>query len=108
MFNSNTYNIAIFPYRMQAVALWDEATNWRVLQASAHQDIWNSFKCFENSRWGTNEKDLNRAPHGVNIFDHCAELSKQSSLDKGLLGVVIEPVRTFLAEWVSESEREPV
>ncbi len=37
---SSLRHIPLFPYRMQAVALWDEATNLRVLQASAHEDKW--------------------------------------------------------------------
>ncbi len=50
IFGSYFQKIPLFPYRMQAVALWDEATNRRVLQASAHQDIWNSLEGSGNRR----------------------------------------------------------
>ncbi len=65
--------IPLFPYRIQMVAIWEEAKIWRVLQASAHRDIWNSFEAFENMRWQRNQNDLDNVPHGVSIFDHCAE-----------------------------------
>ncbi len=108
IFDSYFQKIPLFPYRIQAIALWGEATNWRVLQASAYQDIWNSLEAFENSRWGMDENDLGNAPHGVNIFDHCAEWSKQRGAEPGSLGIVLETVRSFLAEWIAESEWEPV
>ena len=114
MFGSIDYQIPIFPYRMQMVALWDQATNWRVLQASSHQDIdnskWNasSFK-FENKN---KQRVLCYAPHPVNIFDYCAEwtveqIEKKLLRRQGSLGVVIETVRTFLAEWITANTLEP-
>ena len=108
MFESDGYNIPLFPYRMQAVALWDEATNWRVLQASAHQDICDSLQaglCFlvENE-----EKVLHHVPDRVDIFEYCTEWTKQRNLRKDSLGLVIETVRTFLAEWIARSRGEAV
>ncbi len=107
MFRSGYYKIPLFPYRMQAVALWDEATNWRVLQASAHRDIKNSLSqrpiIMRNE-----EKVLRNTPHRVNIFHHCAEWSKKHNYNKRSLGVVIETVRTFLAEWITESRAVPM
>ncbi len=106
--------LPMFPYRMQMVALWDKATNWRVLQASAHQDILRSlsylqFMEFENINV---ERVLHNAPRSVNIFDYCAkwtddQLGKISLGWKGSLGVVTETVRTFLAEWISARPRRP-
>ena len=44
----------------------------------------------------------------MNIFDYCAELYIERIECKGLLGVVIETVRMFLAEWLVTGERVPV
>ncbi len=108
MFESIVYKIPLFPYRMQAIALWDEATNWRVLQASAHQDIWISLEASKYLEIENEEKVLNDAPCGVDIFDFCAEWTTEHVPEKGSLGVVIETVRTFLAEWIAQSGRNPV
>ncbi len=103
MFKSDFREIPLFPYRMQAVALWDEASNWRVLQASAHQDIWMSLgSTLEN------ERILDNGPHKVDIFDFCAEWSMENDIDKCILGVVMETVRTFLTQWIVASGQEPV
>ncbi len=110
IFRSPFYKIPLFPYRMQAVALWEEATNWRVLQASAHQDIKNSRGHFEDREIEYEEKVLGNVRHGSNIFNYCVEWSKQrirwTGRRKGSRGVVIETVRTFLAEWIVTSGRE--
>ncbi len=107
MFESIVYEIPLFPYRMQAVALWDEATNWRVLQASAQQDIMNSLYDEVDLQLDNEEELLYNAPREVDIFEHCTEWSEKHALEKGSLGIVIETVRTFLAEWLAESEGEP-
>ncbi len=73
MFESIYYEIPLFPYRMQAVGLWDEATNWRVLQASAHQDILNSLHCGRFALVDNEEELLYDAPREVDIFEHCTE-----------------------------------
>ncbi len=91
----------LFPYRMQVVVQWDEATNWRVLQASAHQDICISLESIEDS-------EMDDSPPDFNIFDHWAELTMERIEGKGLLGVVMETVRTFLAEWLVACEHVPV
>ncbi len=108
MLESIRCNIPLFLYRMQALALWEEATSWRVLQPSAHQDIWNSIECAKLFRTENEEKVLHKPPHGVNIFDYCAEWTKQHIRSKSSLGVILETVRNFLAEWITESVREPV
>ncbi len=59
--------IPLFPYRMQAVALCDEATNWRVLQASAQFDIWISLMLGVSK-----EQILHDGPHEIDILDYCA------------------------------------
>ncbi len=110
IFKSNDYQIPIFPYRMQLVALWDEATNWRVPQASAHYDYSSALFVFE-LQTEEEHRVLKNAPHPVNIFDTCAEWTiKQLHRNEdewiGSLGVVMETVRTFLAEWVTASARE--
>ncbi len=106
-FESIDYEIPLFPYRMQAVALWEEATNWRVLQASAHQDIEHSLDCGRCIRIERDENILHNASREVDIFEYCAGWSKRHVPEKGSLGLVIETVRTFLAEWFAESEGEP-
>ncbi len=103
MFESTVAEIPLFPYRMHAVALWDEATNWRVLQASAHEDIWILLWLLDDD-----ERMLDDAPHEIDIFDYCAEWSMEHSGWRGSLGVVMETVRTFLAEWIFTSGQEPV
>ena len=74
-----------------------------MLQASAHQDILISLSHIENG-----ERILDSTSHGVNIFDYCAEWTMERSKRRGLLGVVMETVRTFLAEWIVASGRELV
>ncbi len=104
LFGGLNYQIPVFPYRMQMVALWEEATNWRVLQASAHQDI------FISDNWGDElqERVLENALYDYHIFDYCAEWAADL-LDEGLLqmrcsaGLVMETVRSFLAEWITAS-----
>ncbi len=114
IFESNGYQIPIFPYRMQMVALWDEATNWRVLQASAHQDIFNSsVNAFSLKYFNKNQKRILRnVQHPVNIFNYCTnwvieQIGKEHLGWKGSLGVVMETVRSFLAEWITECGLEP-
>ncbi len=50
---------------------------------------------------------MHNAPREVDIFEYYTEWSEQYARGKGSLGVVIERVRTFLAEWLAESEGEP-
>ncbi len=120
IFALNDYQIPIFPYRMQTVALWDKATNWRVLQASAHQDsIFSHHLLFNLKINNGNEygkRVLHNAPNPVDIFNSCSKWTIEQ-FDrrgfvwrdyrwKGLLGVVMETVRTFFAEWVTASAHE--
>ncbi len=107
MFESIELLIPLFPYRMQAVALWEEATNRRVLQASAHQDLRRSLQIPESSKM-EKERILNNVSRGVDIFDFCAEWAMEHIEEKGLLGVVLETARTFLGEWIVAGNRDPV
>ncbi len=116
MFGPFGCRIPIFPYRMQMVALWDEATNWRVLQSSARRDIENSKGHVWSLLRSGNERMqriLSNVPNSVSIFDYCAKwtvkrIDKKFFVEKGLLGVGIETVRTFFAEWISGSTQEPI
>ncbi len=112
------YQIPIFPYRMQMVALWDKATNWRVLQASAHQDIENSKDWEDKMPIDDEEQIPNNSLHQVNILDYCAKWTseriaesiiqrKRHTRVKGPAGVVMETVRTFLAEWITSNALDP-
>ncbi len=110
IFGSNDYEIPIFPYRMQMVALWEEATNWRVSQGSAHYDSSISLTLLEVQN-EEEKRALHNARHPVNIFDYCAkwtikQLGRCNDEWNVSLGVVMETVRTFLAEWVAASTRE--
>ncbi len=114
MFKPIGYQIPIFPYRMQMVALWDEATNWRVLQASAHHDndISSRYAVLLEFESENDQRILQNAPDLVNIFDYCANWTAEQIEQgfvrwKGSLGVVMETVRTFLAEWITANPREP-
>ncbi len=107
MFECTFHQIPLFPYRMQAVALWNEATNWCVLQASAHQDIYNSLLYGNPEQMEDDQEPLHDAVLDANLFDHCADRGKQLDAGQGPLGVVIETVRTFLAEWIAGSDGEP-
>ncbi len=106
LFNSDVCQIPIFPYRMQMVALWEEASNWRVLQASAHHDIYYSLSCR-----GLRTPVFEREPRPASVFDLCAELASNEQFEihqsNYFLGVVTESVRTFLAEWVTADSRTP-
>ena len=106
MFDSPYCQIPIFPYRMQMLALWEEETNWRILQASAHQDIWCSLNGTQFP-WIRKEKGV---MHSVTqqIFDSCTEWAQKRFSGKYVqLGVVMETVRTFLAEWIVANAGEP-
>ncbi len=107
IFRSDVIKIPLFPYRMQAVALWEKAANWRVLQASAHADRWMSLRRPQTRSNENEERILDIARREVNTFDYCAEWTTQRIVGRGMLGVLIETARTFLAEWIVASAREP-
>ncbi len=116
MFDNFRYQIPIFPYRMQMVALWDQATNWRVLQASAHRDIELSSYRIIDFEFDNKDKQrvLSEVSHPADIFDFFAKCTFEqleeefnSAFEKGTLGVVLETVRSFLVEWISGSTWEP-
>ncbi len=96
MFRSIGCEFPLFPYRMQAVALWDEATNWRVLQASAHHDIDFPLQFGYFDQDDNEEGLLHNFAREVNIFDFCTEWSKRQVPWKGSVGLVIETVRISL------------
>ncbi len=95
--------IPLFPYRMQAVDLWKEAKNWRVLQASAHRDIVTSLAYVDDE-----EPILGNVSDNVDIFDYSSERAGGNAYGRCSVGVVMETVRTFLGKWIISSSREPV
>ena len=101
MFEFDT-NLPMFPYRMQVIALWEQATNWRVLQASAHHDIGESMDIlFCHS--------IESKPDAVSLYDFYANISRDEysgRITPTFLGVVLETVRTFLAEWIATKVQE--
>ncbi len=107
------YNIPVFPYRVQLVYVWDEETNWRVLQASAHQDIINLLYTGFLKFGDVNVlRILRNAPAPINMFDYYSnrnteQIDQGSVTWKGSLGVVMETVRTFLVEWLVATAEKP-
>ena len=95
-------DLPMFPYRMQMIALWEQDTNWRVLQASAHCDI-DASMCIHAYL------QLESKPEAVNLFDYWSNIA-QGALERHpgpwFLGAVVETVRTFLAQWVTASAQE--
>lgn len=97
------FDIPIFPYRMQLIPLWEQDTNWRVLQATAHLDIESSMKiCLISSFEDKLEAE--------SVFDYYKNIARDKwfeSNGSAFLGVVIETVRTFLAKWLATGVEEP-
>ena len=96
-----------FPYEMEMVALWEQGTNWRVLQASAHRDIEDSLL---NGEYETDWQVpiFQVEPEPIDMFEYCREHTIEFIEDLwNPLGVVLETVRTCLAKWVTVSAREP-
>jgi len=90
----NPISLPPFPWRQLLVPLWDNCTNWRVLQASVHRD--NSI-CIElKSR-------LTKQPACWFTFmrkKYNRRIGPMFTIS-GYVGVVLETVRTFLARWIS-------
>ena len=64
--------IPLFPDRLQLVAMWDQGTNWRVLQASAHADV---SSCLLDMETGlTPLHQLGRKP--CNVFDYHSNIAR--------------------------------
>ena len=100
-----TSSIPLFPYRMQLVALWEQETNWRVLQASAHADV-QSF-LFYGETGLTPLHQLDAKP--CNVFDYYSNIARNKFAGEsypGCTGVVIESVRSLLGEWQMRSTQE--
>ena len=95
-------DLPMFLYRMQLIALWEQDTNWRVLQASAHYDI-------ESSICLPLDDPLERRSEGISLFDYWSNIAQgvqERYITKEFLGAVVETVRTFLAQWVKEQRRK--
>ncbi len=111
MFQYPYWQIPIFPYRMQMVSLWDEDTNWRVLQISAHQDLIFSLDITWIAMLESIKPPFEMEPRPRSIFDfslNCTQnVAKQAKVSTDFLGVFMETVRSFLAEWVAFSPLEP-
>ena len=109
--DGDSTSIPLFPYRMQMVALWEQDTNWRVLQASAHADVWSCLCITETGLTPLHQFDTKPC----NTFDYCMKISRNEFAGErrpGCAGVVLESVRSFLGEWqmrtTQEIEWEPV
>ena len=100
----NENNVLMFPYRMQMITLWEQDTNWRVLQASAHCDI-------DESMWFYFGSSLEDKPEAVSLFDYWSNIPQgllEGHSGPCFLRAVIETVRTFLAQWVTAAAQEAI
>ena len=98
-------DIPLFPHVMQLIALWEKSTNWRVLQASAHADI--EFSLSDRDRRLVSLCQAESEP--CDVFDHCFNIAGdvfEKEKKPGCAGVVLETVRSFLAEWVITTSQE--
>ena len=87
------YDLPMFQYRMQMIALCEQDTNWRVLQASAHCDI-------ESSIWLYFGNTLESKPEVVSLLYYWANIAQDVQellITREFLDAVVETVRTFLA-----------
>ena len=103
--NDSGHVVPLFPYRMQLVALWEQETNQRVLQASAHADIQSSLQKIPFELTPLHKTDIK--PH--NVFDYCSSIARNAYRKcdyPGCVGTVIESVRSFLAEWRTRTAQE--
>ena len=98
-------SIPLFPYRMQLVALWEQETNWRVLQASAHADVWYCLR-----RKVTKLRPLYQLDtKPCNAFDYYSNIARNEFTGwthPGCTGVVLESVRILLEEWQMRTTQE--
>ena len=98
-------SIPLFPYRMQLVALWEQETNWRVLQASAHADVSKCLLDIETDLTPLHQLDTKPS----NVFDYCSNIARNEfteETDPGCTGVVLESVRSLLGEWQMKTTQE--
>ena len=90
-------SIPLFPYRMQLVALMEQETNWRVLQASAHADVSNSLLDVESDLTPLHQLDT----RPCNVFDYYSNIGRnelEGCAHTGCPGVVLDSVRSLLGE----------
>ncbi len=108
MIGCNDYQIPIFPYRMQMVALWDKATNWRVVQASAHRDINSSLSSYWSLHKLLAGPLFEIEPMPTDVFDYFSDLVRSGrSAHVNFLGLAIETVRTAITEWLISGPQDP-
>ena len=93
-------SIPDFPWKRMMYPLWDRDTNWRVLQATAHADIYTALKL------GCDKKEVEVSSE-IHTFDRyqllgtrkCFQAHQSTSgLPMRPTAVVLETVRSFFAE----------
>ena len=88
---------------MQTIALREQDTNWRYLQASDHCDIDASILLHVRI-------PFEGKPEAVSLFDYWSNIAQgleEEHLGRQFLGAVIERVRKFLALWLTGYSQEP-
>ena len=84
---------------MQLLALWEQEINWRVLQASAHADVWS---CLLDDGSGlTPLHQLDTKP--CNVLDYSSNIG---FVHHGYRGVGLESVRSLLGKWQIKTTQE--
>ena len=81
----NENNVPMIPYRMQTIALWEQDTIWRLLQARDHCDIDVSILLHMRIQ-------LEGKPEAVSLFDYWSNLAQgldEDHLGRQFLGGVI-------------------
>lgn len=108
----------IFPFRMQKIPLWENCTNWRVLQATFHSDNESSLHtrdlyCVYQNISLTSlpviyplSEDLFRFYE--NFGQDFASYGSMYELQGfEFVGIVLETVRSSLAKWIGSSAIAP-
>lgn len=98
-------DLSMFPYRMQTFALSSTTTNKRVFQASGHVDGWRSPK---NGRL-TESSLLARRHCKIDMSAFSITTRTFAQQRTGLLpvlGLVLETVMSFLAQWIISAPRK--
>ena len=98
LFDGYSRSIPLFPYRMELIALWEQGTNWRVLQACARADVRYCLLDVESGFTPLHELDTKPC----NTFDYYSNMARNEFAGLthlGCTGVVLERVRSLLGEW---------
>ena len=87
------------------VALWEQETNWRLLQASVHADVLNFL--WKTAISSTPQYQIDTKPRSVvDYYSNIASNLFEGAAYLGYRGVVLESVRSFIGEWQMRTTQE--